>query len=199
MRIAITSIMLLVTTSLLAQDTQVKKTRPSQVVQNPFSESAQAADVESSVGYGSMGMDLDMEEGLGGMGMGMAGGNAPDPEERFGRGLRLAIKMLKQTEDDAQKEVIRGHIRTAFEQRYDRLIAKRKEDVQRLRDSIAQLESDLSRRIAAKTRVVELQLQSVQLAAEGLLELNVPQPEPAGMDDMIGGYGEAEFGGGMSN
>ena len=80
--------------------------------------------------------------------------------------------MLKQSKDKSSKDILHGHIRTAFDERYDQMIDLRESDVERLRQSISKLEADLQRRKAAKKRVVDLQLQSVQLAAEGLLEIN---------------------------
>lgn len=111
--------------------------------------------------------------------------DGPSPDQVFRLGLQRAIQSLKKAKTDEESEVLRGYVRTAFSDRYDRLIASRKKDLDKLKRSVAKLESDLKRREAAKDRVVQLQLQSVQLAAEGLLELGelqgVPQAGSPGM------------------
>ena len=183
MRIMIATLMLVTASHLWAQDSGGLETEnlntPGEST-NPFDEPASVKDDYDDMMDMGMGMDeLDTPE--------------PDLEANFRRGLQRAIKMLKKSKNETSKEIIRDYIRTAFSQRYDRMIDQRKKDVERLRKSITQLENDLQRRTAAKKRVVELQLQSVQLAAEGLLEIDDPQPAMRG----FGGMGDSSSDGGF--
>lgn len=170
---------------------------------NPFAKPAGAA--MEMMGAGAefeYGMEDMMEMGgmkdeMGGMaGMGMGYGQ-PSPNELFRRGLQRAIHSLKKAKSDEESEALRGYVRAAFSERYDKMISGRKRDIERLKTSIAKLESDLKRRETAKERVVQLQLQSVQLAAEGLLDLRELQGVAVGggggmeSGDM---YGEMENG-----
>lgn len=127
-------------------------------------------------GGGGMGMD-EMHGGMGsgpaGMMGGMAGGGALAKEERlFRAGLQRAIAALQQVKTEDEKKTLIGYVQIAFQQRYDRSIKQRRQELDRIKERVAKLEVDLKRRQAAKNRVIEVQLQSVQLAAEGLLELN---------------------------
>lgn len=162
---------------------------------NPFDPKYQA-----SGGSGMMeGMDMGMDSmgGMDDMGMGMGEMGmeeyAPSPDELFRDGMARAIVALKKANSDKTKETIRGYIRSALNKRYDRQMTDRKKDITRLREAIADLERDLSRRVAAKDRVVELQLQSAQLAAEGLLDVEDYGDSNDAAKDMSGGMG----GGGM--
>ncbi len=121
-------------------------------------------DVEEMMGAA---MDMGMG-GMGGMGMGMGGMSGVD---RFQLGLQRAIKMLGNAKTESHRTVLQGYIRDALETRYEDIIAKRRKDLERLKRSVAELEDELNRREAAKDRVVGVQMQSVQLAAEGLLNL----------------------------
>lgn len=120
---------------------------------------------EMDMGMGGMGMDMDMDMD---MGMGMMG--AVGPEDYFRSGLQKAIRMLQNVKTDTDRKTLQNYIRVAFEERYDRMMQRRKQDLDSLRKGIEKLEMELKRRVEAKERVVQLQLQSVQLAAEGLLD-----------------------------
>lgn len=160
---------------------------------NPFEAAAEAME-GGRMGMGmDMGMEMDMDGmdegygmmdgggggpeemmmgGMGGMmGGGMMGEYIPDPEQVFQRGLQRAIRSLRNAENDEQKTALKGYIKTALEQRYTRMIDMRRKELDRLKAQISKLEQDLKRREAAKKRVVEVQMQSVELASEGLLEL----------------------------
>ena len=102
----------------------------------------------------------------------------------------------EKAKSEKEREVLHGYVRTAFSDRYDKLIADRKKDLEKLKQSVARLDSDLKRREAAKDRVVQLQLQSVQLAAEGLLELGELRGVSAGGVGGLGGAGYSDYGGG---
>lgn len=176
--------------------------RKNDEVPNPFArpERSQMMDMMGAMG----GMEGEMEEmglegpgmvmgmGMGGMEMGgMEGYAASSPEQLFGEGLQRAIRALRLANNDQTKETLRRHIRTAFEERYERMIATRKKDIARLKRSVAKLEAEMQRREAAKDRVVQLQLQSVQLAAEGILEPNELLPssgsrQRGAADDLFG-------------
>ncbi len=133
------------------------------------------------MGYGEMG---GMEE-MYGMGMDAS----PSPDELFRLGLQRAITALKKAKTEPEKTALQGFIRKAFSERYDRSIKRRKRDLDRLKEQIAKLEQELGRREAAKERVIQLQLESVQLASEGLLELNELQGVRYGGGEEYGGAG----------
>ena len=147
--------------------------------------------MEDEMGSGmDMGMGMMADGGMGGMdGGGMATETAED--RKFRLGLQHAIVWLRKVDgNEDQQQKLRGYIREAFENRYDRMMDKRKQDLAELRRGMEKLELEFRRRQAAKERVVQLQLQSVQLAAEGLLEPNDLQ----GVADGTPGYpGGSEF------
>ncbi|MFK8111044.1 MAG: hypothetical protein AB8B91_02515 [Rubripirellula sp.] len=208
MRLLLLTFIALVATSAWCQTKTPSKKQPMKKpsVLNPFERVYEAEGMEMSemdmggMGMDSMGgmegmadMDMGMGMGMGGdMGMGMA---ASDPDYQFRQGLQRAIRMLQQSKAESQKETVRGYIRSAFESRYDRMMANRKQELDQLRKGIEKLERELQRRTAAKERVVQLQLQSVQLAAEGLLEAGDLQgveqvtPRRQGEGDGFGGGG----------
>ena len=145
-------------------------------VPNPF----EVQPAAGGMGMG-MGMNMGFEEGFSGMEMDYGGvgmedmmveiGSEISPDQQFRQGLQRAIQALKKATTDNEKETLHGYIRDAFEDRYAKMITARRRDLDKLKQSVAKLESDLKRREAAKDRVVQVQMQSVQLAAEGLLEL----------------------------
>ena len=150
--------------------------RKKESVPNPF-EQAEMMMGGMMGEMGGMGMEMegtmeDEMEDMMDMGMGMGGYGGPSPEQIFRQGLQRAIVALRKATNDDTKETLRGHIRNAFEERYEKMITARKQDIARLKQSVAKLEAEMKRREAAKDRVVQLQLQSVQLAAEGILEPN---------------------------
>ncbi len=126
-------------------------------------------------GYGSdMGMSMEMDW-MGGMGMDMMEGTpGTGTDSRFRAGLRRAITALKRAKTASERETLLGYVREAFETRFQETIVTRRKELAHIKKRIAELESDLQRREAAKARVVAVQLQSVQLAAEGLLEFDAP-------------------------
>jgi hypothetical protein len=177
MKYAFTICLCLVVTNAWSQTPPAKAKKP---LANPFD---QPIDDGMEMMGDDMGMGMDM--GMGGMGGGMGMEAKPSADELFRANLPRAIQQLKQSKTPEQRAALQKFIREAFEQRYDRMMKDRKKDIDRLRKSLSELESDLQRRSAAKDRVVQLQLQSVQLAAEGLLELN----------DLQGAGGHGEMGG----
>ncbi len=107
--------------------------------------------------------DINVDaEGLGGeedhavMEM-MSGSQGPSHDDRFRIGLQKAITALKKAKSDQERKALEGFIVQAFSDRYDRIIASRKKDLERLKKQIASLEQDLSRREAAKSRVIQVQ------------------------------------------
>jgi hypothetical protein len=173
------------------QTTEAKK------VPNPFAQPPRRG-AAMGLGGGMEGMgtggmeemmaDMEMDTG---MGMGMEYTEIL-PDELFRRGLQRAIHSLKNAKSDEEGDALRGYVRAAFSERYDKMIVDRKRDVAKLKKSIAKLEQDLKRREFAKERVVQLQLQSVQLAAEGLLDLGDLQ----GVSGRSPGRQGAGYGGG---
>ncbi len=132
-------------------------------------------------GYGAMG---------GGMGMSMSDGNGMYPDDRFRSQLRMAIARISSSDNDQEKAELMQFTQAALAQQYDAMITRRKAELQRLKDSLLKLENDLQKRETAKDRVIKLQMQTVTLAAEGLLDLNTLQPT----NDYSGGYGAGEMG-----
>jgi hypothetical protein len=127
-----------------------------------------------------MGMGGGMEMGMGGMGdyeggdgMGMYGmGSMSSADQRFQAGLQRAIAAIRKSDTEADQKTLLNFVRRAFEDRYDESIQSRQKQLLQIKQRVAKLEAELKRREAAKSRVVEVQLQSVQLAAEGLLDLD---------------------------
>ena len=143
---------------------------------------------ETGLGAADMGMggfgDMDME--------GFGGGGAQSNKALFNRGLQNAINRLKSTKDEKVRANLKASIREAFALHYDEMIKQRTKDISMLQSELNELQSELKRRKDAKDRVVDLQLQSVQLAAEGLLDLGglgsgAPhRSHPQSMDGHIG-------------
>lgn len=178
-----------------AASAQPDAKRERSVVQDPFAQPMRGGRGEMMAGgfggeMGGMGMGMEggdmegygMAEESGMMGMGGYGASAPSPDEVFRHGLQLAITALRKAQDDDERNTLRGYIRAAFEKRYETMIEGRKTDIARLKKSVANLEAEMQRREAAKDRVVQLQLQSVQLAAEGILEPNELLPRASDSD-----------------
>ncbi|TWU16216.1 hypothetical protein [Allorhodopirellula heiligendammensis] len=150
---------------------------PATNVANPFE-----LNVPSGGGMGSMmGMDGSMMgDGYGDMGMGsmgygdMSGGSEPafSNEQLFRYRLRTAISQISDAENADEKAALLKYTQAALQEQYDAMIARRTKDLNRLQEKLTRLEEDLRKRAAAKDRVVKLQMQSVILAAEGLLDLN---------------------------
>lgn len=112
-------------------------------------------------------MEMEMMGMMGGMGMGIE----PDPEIKFRQGLQRAIRALRGAKTDEERTALKGYVKTALQERYMRMIQSRRKDLENLKAKINRLEADLSRRESAAKRVIEVQMQSVELASEGLLEL----------------------------
>ena len=137
----------------------------------------------------------EMSDMMGGMMGGMMGAPSRDNAERvFQRGLQRAIIALGKAKTDRERETLRGYVRQALDERYRKMISARQKELDRLSASVARLKADLKRREHAKDRVIEVQMQSVQLAAEGLLqlgELSGARNDAGG--GMGGGYGSEGF------
>ncbi|QEG41696.1 hypothetical protein [Roseimaritima ulvae] len=155
-------------------------------IANPFEDppsgGAGFMGAEGDMGMGMEMMDMDME-----MGMGM--GSPISSAEQFRRRLKTAIKRIGSAKNQEEKAALLKYTETALQNRYDEMIAGRKQDLERLKKRLQQLENDLQRREAAKDRVVELQMQSAILAAEGLLDINTLQPSSGRQMGMESGYG----------
>ncbi len=183
-------------------------------IDNPFDDLANGEGGMMGSGMGGMmagGMDDSMGMGMaeaggdmygGGMGAGDMGGYGMDmgmggagvsPEERFRLALRKAISKLSSSQSDEEKATLMRYTQDALQQQYDVMIQRRRDELNRLKQSLAKLETDLQKREAAKDRVIKLQMQTVTLAAEGLLDLNTFQPSAEGYDPSSG-YGGAGMG-----
>ncbi len=166
-----------------ADDTSAKK-RPGKVL-NPFDRSLGLRGMRSMgmMGYGKedegmemymegmemedmdMGMEMDVMSGM------MMGESRPTEDQLFQAGLQRAITALRIAKSENEKKQLLSYIRHAFTVRYEQTIARRRDELKKIKDRVAELESELVRREAAKSRVLEVQMQSVQLAAEGLMEI----------------------------
>ena len=161
-------------------------------ISNPFDENPMGGGMGGMGGMyeGSGDMGMGMDGGMGGMDMGMGGygmEEAPTSDYVFRFRLKNAIKRIGAAKSEQEKATLMQYTEKGLEDHYDEMIVRRRKDLARLKKSLAQLETDLTRREAAKERVVKLQLQSAILASEGLLDLKSLQPESAGGGDMMGG------------
>ncbi len=171
-------------------------------ISNPFDESPMGGGMGGmGGGMGAMGGGMGaMGDGMGAMGDGMDMGMemgvdtwASDDVFRFR--LKNAIKRIGASKTEQERTTLMQFTEKGLEDHYDEMIARRKKDLERLKKSLSQLETDLTRREAAKDRVVKLQMQSAILASEGLLDLKSLQPEGDGMESS--GYGGMGMGMGM--
>ena len=165
-----------------ARDSNLLQKKRDMNVVNPFDLAAKQSQDEFGGMEGemmAMGGAEEME--MGGMGGGF--GSVDHESRQFRRGLEIAITMLRKENDPQKRKKLQQYVRDAFDNRYTQMITKRKKDIARLQASLQKLENDLKRRESAKSRVIELQMQSVQLAAEGILELQDIQPQPGGASD----------------
>lgn len=165
-------------------------------ISNPFDENPMGGGMGgfggmgAMYGDGDMGMGMEMDMG-GGMDMGMGMEAAPASEDVFRFRLKSAIKRIGAAKSEQEKATLMQYTEKGLADHYDEMIVRRRKDLERLKKSLAQLETDLGRREAAKERVVKLQLQSAILASEGLLDLKSLQPEGDGMGESsdYGGMG----------
>ncbi len=67
-------------------------------------------------------------------------------EDKFRRGLQRAILALGNAKSEPEKATLRQYVRQALENRYLKMIADRQQEVEKLKLSVAKLESDLKRR-----------------------------------------------------
>jgi hypothetical protein len=172
--------------------TQPRSAKPKSRVADPFAAKPSQM-MEMAAG---LGMEADMGE-MGGMAMEYEegyGDAGPSPDDAFRFGVQRAIKALRQAKSAEDKAALHSFVRKAFSDRYDEIIKARKQKLDDLKQRIANLEQELVRRAQAKDRVVALQLQSVQLAAEGLLDLkDLGLPGPS--DEMgMGAPGMGDMG-----
>ncbi len=172
---------------------------PAVSVANPFDLNLQSSSMESmgmGSGYGmDMGTDTGMDTVLGSSMMGrydIIGDEPPISDEKLFRyRLRTAISQISEAKGADEKAALLKYTQTALQEQYDAMIARRTKDVDRLKERLAKLDADLQKRAAAKDRVVKLQMQSVILAAEGLLDLNGLQSGSSNSGGMSDGYGSS--------
>lgn len=131
------------------------------------------------------------------------GGWVPPPteEQRFQLGIRRVVKSLEQAETEEEKERLLELGRKGLELQYQRKLNERKAELEKLRRQLEQLETDYGRRVQAMPRIIDLQLESLKLASEGLLNLEDVigrgrRGYPGGYGNEMGGYG-MDYGGGM--
>lgn len=141
-------------------------------------------------GYGGVGIGMTGGEGYGMVAPGGAGGfpgaggysgaggyaggdygQAASPSELFQKAVRDSVQRLAQAKTEAEKQQLLEAVRTAFHERYQQAIAQRQRELNRIEKQLQQLREDLERRRAAEQKVVEVQLRTIELAGEGLVQL----------------------------
>lgn len=115
--------------------------------------------------------------GYGGAAGGYGGGmsSEPSPSDLFQTAVRNSVQRLARAKTDAEKQKLLETVRSAFHERYQQAIAQRQGELDRLEQQLQQLRQDLERRRAAEQKIVEVQLRTVELAGEGLVELSSQQ------------------------
>ncbi len=128
-------------------------------------------------GYpGGMGMGAGGMPGMpgGGMSGGGMGGFAMSARTRkdlaFQNGLVRTLEQLKKTTDPEEKKVLLQYARDAFSKRYQEQLKERATTIESLERKLNQLKEDHKRRADATERIVDLQMKSLDLVAEGLLD-----------------------------
>ncbi len=112
-----------------------------------------------SGGYGSASMES----------MGSGYGSSTDPEaEMFHASLRKGISYLKNAKTNEERKSMEGQIKQALSDRFERQLAKREQEVAAIEERIKKLKEELARRRATAARVVDVQMETVRLAAEGI-------------------------------
>jgi hypothetical protein len=125
-------------------------------------------------GMGGPGMGYDYGNGMGGMGDGPMIG--PDgkvismKDYRFMTGLGTLLDRLSKASSDSQIQQLKESARKAFKARYAEQLQARESKIAELEAQIADLKIEQQRRADAADRVVDLQMQSLELAAEGLMD-----------------------------
>lgn len=128
--------------------------------------------VNSSMGSG-MGSEMEMGSGME-MGMGMMGGMpaaaAPTPSELFQQALQRAVQRLRSAKTEEEKQELLELVRSALSERYEQALTQREQELDDLEQRLQKLRTDLERRRQAQQKVIDVQLQTVELAGEGLVE-----------------------------
>lgn len=91
-------------------------------------------------------------------------------EARFKHALAMLIDQLAAAESSTAKSTLLGYAREALTERYTEQIELRRKEISRLEGRLKELKEDLAKRSARAEQVVNLQLNSLELASEGLID-----------------------------
>lgn len=91
-------------------------------------------------------------------------------EARFKHALSMLIEQLASAETNSAKETLLGYAREALTERYTEQIELRRKEISRLELRLKELKEDLAKRSARAEQVVSLQINSLELASEGLID-----------------------------
>lgn len=129
-------------------------------------------------------------------------GGRPDP---FRAGLARLLDMLPKAKSEEEKKQLLEYAREALTKRYQQQLENREREIRNLELRLTALRDEQQRRSDAAERIIELQMKSLELAAEGLLErdqvINIsPRRQRTGASPYGGGGspygGEFPYGGG---
>ena len=147
-------------------------------IDNPFRQWRAAIEQESAEGMsgsGGYGMKAMSSYGSGDYGSSSGSSGPPSPSDLFQQAVRRSVKQLKSAKTEAEKQKQLELLRSAFNERYERALVRRQQDLDKLEQRLQKLQEDLQHRREAQEKVVEVQLRTVELAGEGLVELGAKQ------------------------
>jgi len=96
--------------------------------------------------------------------------NQRNSEARFKHALSMVIEQLASAETSSAKKTLLGYAREALTERYTEQIELRRKEISRLEMRLKELKEDLAKRSARAEQVVNLQINSLELASEGLID-----------------------------
>lgn len=146
---------------------------------NPFRKWRAAIDQQAqqtggrAAGYGEYGGGGASPYGGGGAspyGGGSPYGSPTSPNMLFQQAVRQTVKRLAAASTEAEKRKLLDLVRAAFNERYERAIATRQQELDELEQRLQALRADLDHRREAQEKVVDVQVRTVELAGEGLVE-----------------------------
>ena len=83
--------------------------------------------------------------------------------------LQEAIHDLKDAESDADREKALASIRKELEKVYDRFIEQNEQQIEQMQKRLDKLRAQLDKRRAAKQQMIEMRMEMIQAAADGLI------------------------------
>ncbi len=169
-----------------SQTTEAQKSEP-QKSDRTLEDFRKAMKSKGGLGMGAMSMPSMGSEG--GMGMGMA-------EQTEKQLLAQLIQRLNErlSSKKHNRQVVEKQLRSALQQFFDADMEERVKQLDKVKASLAEMESKLERRLASDQEIVELQLKKMLHKADGL-DFSIPSDTggsgygsaPGGMGGMMGG------------